>query len=217
MTIAAHLEAATDTALQPRAERRVLRLDTIGVSTSIGASEVCVHNISAGGLLLETAARLTQGETIFIDLPLTDDCRASVVWQSGEFYGCAFAEPLSQAALSAAELRGEAGARGSGQGNHGASFGARLQRLRTERGLTMANVADRLGVSKPTVWAWEHGKARPLGGRMAALAALLEVSRASLMNEAPSQGLEALVAQSREQIAAAYGIDPDRVKITITL
>ena len=82
MTIAAHLEAATDTALQPRAERRVLRLDTIGVSTSIGTSEVCVHNISAGGLLLETAARLTQGETIFIDLPLTDDCRASVVWQA---------------------------------------------------------------------------------------------------------------------------------------
>jgi transcriptional regulator with XRE-family HTH domain len=217
MTIAAHFEESPASGAAPRAERKVLRLDTIGVSASAGSGAVTIHNISATGLLLESDAELQQGETIGIDLPLADNCQASVVWRSGSFYGCQFAEPLSQAALSAAELRGQAPARASGQHARGASFGARLQRMRTERGLTMANIADGLGVSRPTVWAWEHGKARPADSRLTGLAALLGVSRANLTNEGSSPDVDALIAQSREQIAAAYGIDSSQVKIWIAL
>ena len=46
----------------------------------------------------------------------------------------------------------------------------RLNHLRRERGMTLAQVASALGVSKPTVWAWEKGKARPLPERIAAIA-----------------------------------------------
>jgi len=42
-----------------------------------------------------------------------------------------------------------------------ASFSALLRLWRYEAGLTLKDVAGAVGVSKPTVWSWEKGKARP--------------------------------------------------------
>jgi transcriptional regulator with XRE-family HTH domain len=72
-----------------------------------------------------------------------------------------------------------------------------------------------MGVSKPTVWAWEHDKARPVAGRMAALAGLLGITPGDFAQGAPAADHGGLIAQSREKIAAAFGIDPDMVKISI--
>ena len=95
---------------------------------------------------------------------------------------------------------------------------ARLQRLRKERGLTLAQVAGQLGVSKPTVWAWERGRARPIEERVDALAEALGVTRGELMATGEtSLALRELLARSREQIAAAFGTRPENVRIMIEL
>lgn len=214
MAISAHFEELAGT---PREARRTLRLDTVGAFAAGGAAGVRIHNISASGLLLETEAELAEGEELAVDLPLAGICPAQVIWRGDDFFGCRFATPLSQAALAAVELRSEPGADEAAIAAPDASFGLRLQRLRADRGLTQAQIAGALGVSKPTVWAWEHGKARPVESRMGALAELLGVTRGDLVQGALAPDHGGLVAQSREQIAAAYGIHPDKVRIWIEL
>ena len=226
MAIAAHFEttpAAGETAREPR---RTLLLEALGATAGDDATSVLIHNISTTGLLLECNAALTEGEAIEIDLPEAGIETANVIWSSGRLFGCQFAEPISAAALSAAQLRGAAGgdvAISTSRVGTGASFGALLARLRKERGLTLSRIADELGVSKPTVWAWEQGKARPVDSRLDALARALGVSRSELTPHHPapslgdSSGLAELIARSRQQIAAAVGASPDRVKIVIEL
>lgn len=215
MSIEARFDTADPADDQRGAPRRTLRLGITGRFASGAGSTATVHNISANGMLVETAAPLAEGETIAVDLPEAGECRAQVVWVDAPMHGCRFDEPLSPGALSAARLRGAT------RGEQGASipadeeFGARLHRLRTERGLSLADIAGRLGVSKPTVWAWEHGKARPVDRRLAALAEALGVTPGGL--EPAASGPVEAVEQGRRQIAQAYGVDPARVRIMIEL
>ena len=97
------------------------------------------------------------------------------------------------------------------------SFGVRLRRLRMEQGLTQAQVAAGLGVSKPTVWAWEKGQARPTESRIEALAQMLGVAEAELLAGRDMSHLAELLARSRDEIARAVGTRPAKVKILIEL
>lgn len=215
MAITAHFEQQEQ--FPGRDARRTLRLDTTGALATGSAAEVTIHNISANGLLLETAAELAESEELAVELPLAGLCPARVVWRSDGFFGCQFHTPLSQAALAAVELRSEAAPVERTEVVPDSAFGVRLQRLRAERGMTQAQIAGALGVSKPTVWAWEHGKARPVESRLASLAELLGVSRGDLVRGALAPNHNGLIDQSREQVAAAYGVHPDNVKIWIEL
>ena len=67
MAISAHFEDQADLAGQPRDRRRTLRLDTSGALAAGGAAKVRIHNISATGLLLETAAELAEGEEVAVE------------------------------------------------------------------------------------------------------------------------------------------------------
>ena len=98
------------------------------------------------------------------------------------------------------------------------ALGSRLNRLRREAGLTLAEVATSLGVSKPTVWAWEKGKARPLPERMVAIAEALGAEPEDL-TEAGSHNADtaALIAECRHRIAEACGTTPAAVRIMIEL
>jgi len=221
MAIAGHWDEADGAAEARRDPRRKLRLEAQGALASGAADRVLVHNISATGLLVESALALAPGETLTIDLPEAGETQASVVWTSGSFYGCQFEQPISAGALSAAQLRGTADrdiANGpSFEGLASETFGARLQRLRTEQRLTQAQLADRLGVSKPTVWAWEQGKARPVESRIDSIARALEVSREELLSGSGDTQFNELVAMSRERIARAVGTEPRQVRIMIEL
>src|ERR1700712_1358254 len=170
MVIAAHFEESADQPDQARDPRRMLRLEARGLTASGEAARVLVYNISTNGLLLESEVPLAVSERIDIDLPHAGTTSARVIWTSDSFFCCQFDAPISTAALSAAQLRSEApdvaDPAASPGSHHGESFEVRLQRLRKERGLTLGQLAARLGVSKPTVWAWEHGRARPVEGRM---------------------------------------------------
>ena len=244
MAIKAHLDprsasnsnSASD--IQRTATRRALRLDTSGFAPGsrggsrggsgpqTGDANVTIHNISSAGLLMETELDLAEGDELAIELPEAGAVSASVVWRSERLFGCAFDEVLSPAALAAAQLQGfvpgvptqpiappAPASRGPAE-----TLGTRLNRLRREAGLTLADVAATLGVSKPTVWAWEKGKARPLPERLESIAAALGVDPALL---APGPGvareIDAVIADCRQRIAEACGTDPQAVRIMIEI
>jgi transcriptional regulator with XRE-family HTH domain len=57
-----------------------------------------------------------------------------------------------------------------------AEVAARLHELRTERGLTRRELAERAGVSVGAVRLWERGEAAPQGASVALLATALSMS-----------------------------------------
>lgn len=231
MEIAAHFENPGPDADVRRDFRRTLLLAATG-ATSAGNAAVTIHNISVTGLLLQTEASLVQGESIDVELPHAGKTRARVVWSSGRFHGCAFVAPISHAALSAAQLQGAPHADRAEpvqpvaiEGENAAAtpvlaeetLGERIVALRKQQGLTLTELARRLAVSKPTVWAWEQGKARPIDSRLPALAEALGVQISELQATAVDTGTDAVLARARRQIAAAYRTSENRVRIMIEL
>ena len=196
-------------------------LETRGAFESGLETNVLVHNASATGLLVESRVALEIGEELEVDLPEAGTTLARVVWASGELYGCKFDKPVSTATLSAAELRSAVGESVEFANRHdpklGETLGRRIQRLRKQRKLTMAQVAEGMGVSKPTVWAWEHGKARPVEHRIDALAEVLGAQRDDLMPGSGAAALSQLVEESRIRIAGEAGTTPDKIRISIEL
>lgn len=231
MEIAAHFENANVEADARRENRRTLLLEATGATPS-GDTAVTIHNISVTGLLLQTAASLAQGETIDVELPHVGRTRARVVWSSGGFHGCAFVSPITHAALSAAQLRGAPAVTpmdwhesSTAVGEQAGALpdvaeetlGSRIITLRKQQGLTLTELARRLNVSKPTVWAWEQGKAKPIDSRLPALAEALGVQVSDLQATALHVGNDVVVARARRQIAAAYRTSESRVRIMIDL
>ena len=220
MALKAHLEKPKTPVYpneQRRSERRALFLETKGFLPGGLEANVVVHNASIGGLLLETATPLSVGEKLELDLPEAGSVQATVVWESGSLFGCAFNQPLAKKALAAAQLRSDPAAEAVGPELDAAlePLGMKLNRLRRERGLTLAQVAAVLGVSKPTVWAWEKGKARPLPDRIDAIAKALGVDAQQLEQPVCEEQQSAVVQESRLRIATAYATHPSRIKIMI--
>lgn len=224
-----HPSAPSDA--QRRTPRRTLWLETSGFGPDGGAANVTIHNISANGLLLETALELATGEQLALDLPEAGTVAAVIVWRSETLFGCAFERPIGSAALAAVQLQGVTVAPSLSSAPSSAPapaqstdkrvsepLGLTLNRLRREAGLTLADVAHTLGVSKPTVWAWEKGKARPLPERIDAIAAALGVAPELL---AESRGVDGaiggVIEDCRQRIAEAYGTPPASVRILIEL
>jgi len=224
MALAAQFDDLPADSRLTRAPRRLLRMQATGTLPTGERAEVLVHNVSATGLLLECSIDLQVGETIEVELPQAGPVSAEVVWSSAALFGCRFDEAVSDAILSAAQLRGVTGegvgelpaaADASGLNLPNMGLPALLRELRRERGMTLGQLATRLGVSKPTVWAWEQGKSRPVPERIDAIAAALDVAPEVLQPERAAQGLPALLARCREQIAEAVGADPDRIRISV--
>ena len=230
----AHLETSTgapDGYAEARYDRRrALRLDTSGALEDGSRANVTLHNISAAGLLIESDVEIAVGEVLTLILPEHGPVGAEIVWQSGRLFGCAFEQALGEAALAAAQLRGgnalgagpqtDIGTRPVAQAKPldsgiATPLGGKLNHLRREKGLTLAQIAEALGVSKPTVWAWEKGKARPLPERIDAIAEILGVTRADLTEDEAGSSGGALVAECRNKLADAYGVAPGSVRIMI--
>src|SRR5690606_5183042 len=121
----------------------------------------------------------------------------SIIWTSDNLYGCKFAQPLSRAALSAAKLRNSLiaepdvrdGANGAAEAM---SLPQRLRHLREQKGLSLAALSRRSGISKPSIWAWEAGKPMPRPRSIQALAGALGMTAAEVWGLAPSEmGCEA--------------------------
>lgn len=214
MPILARLEDLPDDPLRPRAPRRQLHLEAEGATASGQTTQVLILNVSQTGLLLESPVELTEGERIELALPELGTASAQVVWMSERFYGCRLETPLPESVLGRLELLSRM--TGSPAPTRPAdSLPVRIAQLRKERGLTLDGLAVLLKVSKPTVWAWEQGKARPAPERMAALAKALGVAEDELLTGRDDNALAAALGHARSLVAAAFGVDPARVKVTI--
>lgn len=216
MALKAHLDTGSaESPGQRRAPRRALQLETSGTLDDGFEANVTVHNISAAGMLLETDVPLSVGDRLSIDLPQAGQVNAAIVWESERLYGCAFEQALGQGALAATELRAVAPRLRPATRESVEPLGIKLNRLRRERGLTLADIASTLGVSKPTVWAWEKSKARPVPSRIPDIAEALGVSVQELGEAAPASEASAVTEECRARIAAAHGTDPQYVRIMI--
>jgi transcriptional regulator with XRE-family HTH domain len=159
-----------------------------------------------------------------------------VVWANDALFGCQFAKPLSQAVLSAAELMSmpDGSSLRAVVSNDQAigvePFGVRLRRLRKGRDISLAAFAKALGVSRPTVWAWESGKSVPRPARMATILTELGISDEQTVafrhpvrsspptaSNADSMALADFVERTKARIAELSGTTADKVRVIIEI
>lgn len=228
-------------------ERRHLLFATTARGEDGGDQPVLVRDISARGLLLETEEAATLDKTIMVNLPEAGDIEAHVIWQGDKLAGCRLEAHLSQATIDAVRAKGEAAhaerpaADAPAPRTAARTLAARLKQLRIAKDLTRAELAERSGISTPSIWAWETGRTVPRIGSLETLAKGLGVPVSELQigagltpGDAHSASMPAvpagegggdlrttrlteLVAASKAQIAALAGTTPDRVSITIAL
>ncbi|GAA4049949.1 helix-turn-helix domain-containing protein [Parerythrobacter jejuensis] len=222
MAISGVIETQADDGSGRDARRWSVRLVAEGKLAGGSDAQVLLHNISAGGLLLDCRMELEQGAKLTIDLPEAGPVVAEVVWRSATLHGCRFPDPLPSSVLSAAQLRSaiapiEDMPVPAMHPQNRATLGKRLAKLRQEKDLTLAQVAEALGVSKPTVWAWEHDRSQPVSKRIGALAEVLGVAEAELLTGRDISQADHVIDEAREVIAEAYGCSPDQVRVMIDL
>jgi transcriptional regulator with XRE-family HTH domain len=218
MTLHATLEAGKDTADNRAAQRKTLRLATSSRTPAGPPGDVLVHDLSAGGLLIESATRLADGETLAVELPGSGSHEAVVMWSSNQFYGCRFAKPLPASAMSAALLKALPADPAAERRLTSAepSLADRLSALRRVRNWTMEQLAAQLNVSRQSVWYWESGQRQPKPQMIRKMAALFEISERELRQSTASEGpLSDDMQTWKALIADRLGVAPDKVRILI--
>ena len=221
---------------QRRSARRRLRLRACirGVDRCFTLE---VLDISERGMLFRGTAALEVGDGIEIELngPTERTISGKVVWAQGKSFGCYLERDLTTAEMARALLRARplptddtppplADLR---------AFGERVRELRQRSPYTMKELAAIVQVSKPTLWKWETGKARPREVALQALARALETDAAHLLygidTASPHQSAKILggteveqiahfpdfIAHCRMEIARRARVDASKVTITI--
>jgi Tfp pilus assembly protein PilZ len=100
----AHIADPVEAANRRRTQRRTLRLD-VAARSAATESAVVIRNLSRTGLLIETDAAFSIGETFLLVLPELGAAPARVVRSDGRLFGCEFLTPVPASAISAALLR----------------------------------------------------------------------------------------------------------------
>lgn len=95
MAMLAHFEELPQRSERRRSVRRALKL---GVGE--GGNQVTIRDLSLTGALLESPVPMLVGSAFELDLPKGGKIDATVVWSSGEYYGCQFDLPISPSVLS---------------------------------------------------------------------------------------------------------------------
>jgi len=109
-------------------------------------------------------------------------------------------------------------------------FAQQLRSLREAQGLTVRALAERVGVSKVTIWKWEKGESEPRARLLAPLARALDVVPGQLAGGATvarphdaalidgagaNEALTDVIAKAKQMIAEAAGADPRNITISI--
>lgn len=92
----------------PLPDRRRSVRRSLHLGASAAGEPVVVHDLSLTGALIETSLPMLVGATFEVELPNVGPVEASVMWNSGEYYGCQFTLPITPATLSAALLQSKA-------------------------------------------------------------------------------------------------------------
>jgi transcriptional regulator with XRE-family HTH domain len=94
----------------------------------------------------------------------------------------------------------------------------RLAALRGTRGWSMEQLADRLGVSRQSVWYWESAQREPKPAMLTRIAKLFGVSERELLRApVPDESAAGDLQQWKSRIAERFGIAPEKVRILIEL
>ena len=104
MAILAELSLEPESVERRRTARRQLRLVSEGIIPTSTSARVVIRDLSTAGLLVESSAPLSVGEQMVVSLPEAGAVEATVMWDSGRYFGCKFRKPISEAAVSAAQL-----------------------------------------------------------------------------------------------------------------
>jgi hypothetical protein len=97
----------------PGTDRRRYLRRALKLGAGAAGEPVIVHDLSLTGALIETREPMLVGAIFEVELPQAGKVEATVVWNSGEFYGCQFELPISPAAISAARLQSQPEPRGA--------------------------------------------------------------------------------------------------------
>lgn len=232
----AHLESERTADNGRQTTRHKLYLSASAIQTD-SSCVVEILNISETGLLLNTKSALSPDEPLIVVLPEAQECVARIAWSGENLYGCQFDERLSKAELSAALLQAKPVRPVVDYlPNHTEkdTLGKRLKRLREASPYSMVEVAEMVGVTKPTLWKWETDKVRPREKAVQALARVFRTDDMTLLygrhgNGSPAESITAqtkrpgdmrhvsdLVSDSRREIAQAAGVSLDQVTVSIS-
>ncbi len=195
-------------------------------------TEVVVLNISPTGCLI--AVDSAWDTQLPFALRLSPDqppfAQSIVVWKNDGLLGCQFERRLPEAQLSSLKLRGlpaqAAADTGPGQEppagldqQSPAGLGQRIRKFRLDRKLSAAALADRLDVSRPTLWAWETGQSQPRKSNVArieqVIGAASDGSSVSLPDPEGLEGMEDTVRAYKDALARAIGLDAQNIRIQI--
>jgi len=206
MPIHARIVPIGDSTQKSRANRRIIRLELPGTHASGESHNVLIRNMSTTGLLLETSEELKIGQELSIELPHSGGATVRIVWASNNLYGGQFQQEISPATLSAAQLLSptRTSSLPSPEPQETESLGTRLRHLREGKGLSVAQLAQIVKVSKPTIYGWERDKTLPRQENVRSLVKALGVSSLSPKETSPRQ--ESLVEQHPEFVSSS----PDR-------
>ena len=92
--------------LQARDRRSAPRRKlSLGAAMGGEGDPAVILDLSTTGILIETSAALATSEQLHLELPEAGRTVATIVWNSGPYFGCEFKAPIPQAAISAALLR----------------------------------------------------------------------------------------------------------------
>jgi len=92
---------------EPKDDRRRYVRRALRLGSGANGEPVTIHDLSLTGALLETSVPMLVGAIFEVELPHAGSVEATVVWNSGEFYGCQFELPIAPAVLSAAQLQSQ--------------------------------------------------------------------------------------------------------------
>ena len=181
---------------------------------------VRLYNLSATGVLIESSQALRLGEQIETAFSENDVASGKIGWTGVRLYGCQFAEPVASALLEKAVWRRlDDTENGNSQPQFVDTFGARLLRLRTARGLSQMEVAEQLGITPVAISNWESDRSQPRQHRMSDLAKILGVPSQQLVAHSGvhPESLPEVLASSKVQIANLLGVNAANVKISVDL
>ncbi len=88
------------------------------------------------------------------------------------------------------------------------TMGGRLSRARDSAGLTVAELARRLGVKTSTIQAWESDRSQPRANRLAMLAGVLNVSLSWLLHGIGASPSD----ESRSDLVNAINVNLQRLR-----
>ncbi|MXO91501.1 helix-turn-helix domain-containing protein [Pontixanthobacter aquaemixtae] len=97
---------------------------------------------------------------------------------------------------------------------------------RKELGLTVPEIAERVGVSDTAAWNWDRGKSLPKEEYVEKLAALLDVSSHTLNEQLVridpeltdlSSRVDRILDRARDDLASHLGVEVERVEINFLI